>query len=308
MADQSRSEIIKREPIGDGLNGFRDSFSSACSNLRISCSPKALDQLNNEGDAFCLIKVLCSADMREVLRGLAFGLISALLILPASRLLPSTRGKNLVSDLSGLISAVNSDDFDFDRIKPLLTAVVNSEPDEIVWDKVYDAVTETTPPPRSLPSIQQTPWLRNTSSFANSSEHRKYMDDVLKEELGSMYVGVPGFYETFFGDVGGLEPAAKAVFKRCREGDNPLYCEGSGWRGWPEGATEKDVLGWFAQLNGQLMDFAEQCQLVTKVRRSPTSRYKVQLRTVSWTSASWMIRQRAKTPNATGRKFSCLGS
>jgi len=166
--------------------------------------------------------------------------------------------KNLFSDLSRLNSAVNSGNFDIERIAPLLKAVVDNEPDQIVWDKVYDAVTESTPPPRSLPSIQQTPWLRNTSSFANSSEHRKYVDDVLKEELGSMYVGVPGFYEAFFGDVGGLEPAAKAVFKRCREGDNLLYCEGSGWRGWPEDAREKDVLGWFAQLNCQLMDFAEQ--------------------------------------------------
>ena len=37
-------------------------------------------------------------------------------------------------------------------------------------------------------SIQQIPWWRNTSSFINSSEHRKYVHEVLKEELGPMYV------------------------------------------------------------------------------------------------------------------------
>jgi hypothetical protein len=41
------------------------------------------------------------------------------------------------------------------------------------------------PPPRPLSSFPQIPWLYNTSSFANSFEHRKYVDDVLKEELGT---------------------------------------------------------------------------------------------------------------------------
>ena len=48
--------------------------------------------------------------------------------------------------------------------------------------------------------------------------------------VGSMYVGVPGFYETFFGNV--AETAAKTAFEKWREGDNPLYYEESGWDGW----------------------------------------------------------------------------
>ena len=47
--------------------------------------------------------------------------------------------------------------------------------------------------------------------------------------VGSMYVGVPGFYETFFDNV--AETAAKTAFKKWREGDNPLYYEESGWDG-----------------------------------------------------------------------------
>jgi hypothetical protein len=65
---------------------------------------------------------------------------------------------------------------------------------------------------------------------------------MLKEELGPMYVGVPGFFEAFFGEIPGLQPAAQAVFKRCKAGDNPLYQEESGWQGWPDGARERDML------------------------------------------------------------------
>ena len=61
---------VRDRPIGEGLNGFRDSFLLACSGLRIPCSLEALDQLDNEGDAFCLTKALCSTDMRQVLQGL----------------------------------------------------------------------------------------------------------------------------------------------------------------------------------------------------------------------------------------------
>ena len=68
------------------------------------------------------------------------------------------------------------------------------------------------------------------------------MDDVLKEELGPMCIAVPGFFEAFFRKVAGLELAAKAVFKKCKEVDNPLYQEESGWRSWLEGAKERDVL------------------------------------------------------------------
>ena len=107
------------------------------------------------------------------------------------------------------MSAVNADALDIERIIPLLKAVLSEESDEVIWDKVYAVVTESTPPPCLASSFQQTPWLRNTSSFANSTEHRKYVDDVLKEELGPMYVGVPGFSEAFFGKVAGLGPAAQ---------------------------------------------------------------------------------------------------
>lgn len=57
-----------------------------------------------------------------------------------------------------------------------------------------------------------------------------------------MHVGIPSFLEAFFGEVIHLQPAAYAVFERCKTGDNPLYQEESGWQGWREGAKERDVL------------------------------------------------------------------
>ena len=192
--------------------------------------------------------------------------------LPVARSLPSVAGRGtLRSDLLRLELSTESDDFDLERVIPLLTAVLNDEPDETIWNKVYGAVTESTPPPRPASSIQQTPRLHNTGSFANSTEHRKYVDGVLKEELGQLYVDVPGFFKAYFGSVPGLKSVAQAVFNRCKEGDNPLYREESGWQGWPGGARERDVLNWFAPLTSQLLDFAEEHQPASRPRRRPLS-------------------------------------
>ena len=137
--------------------------------------------------------------------------------------------------------------------------VLNNEPDEVIWSNVYAVVAELTTPPPSAPSLAasfpQTPWLHHTGSFANSTEHRKHTDGVLKEEQGQLYVGVPGFFNAYFGSVAGLKPAAQAVLDKCNEGDNPLYRE-SGWQGWPTDARERDILSWFAPLTSQLLDFA----------------------------------------------------
>lgn len=96
--------------------------------------------------------------MHVGLQSLALDLILALQSLPASRLLPSNSlSRNLFGDLSRLNSAVNSDGFDLERITPLLNAVRNNEFDEVVWNKVYAAIIESTPPPRPIPLHNQTP-------------------------------------------------------------------------------------------------------------------------------------------------------
>jgi hypothetical protein len=61
-------------------------------------------------------------------------------------------------------------------------------------------------------------------SFANSTEHRKHVDDVLKEELGHLYVGIPGFFDAFFGDVPGLRPAGTGRVVTVRAVRESCYC------------------------------------------------------------------------------------
>ncbi|KAK2738278.1 hypothetical protein FQN57_007141 [Myotisia sp. PD_48] len=125
-----------------------------------------------------------------------------------------------------------SNHIDFTRVLPLLKAVRDKKPDETIWSKVYDAVTEFTPPPRSSQPPKQTPLRQSTGSFANSNETRTNVDGVLSSEMGTIYVGLP-LYETFFWDIDWLVPAAQAVFETCKEGEEPLYSEDVGWRGWP---------------------------------------------------------------------------
>lgn len=213
---------------------------------------------------------MCSSNRCADLQNFILDLLFALRNLPAIRFLRSKAGRDtLRADLLKLISAVSSDEFDFDRIKPLLkSAIANDIDDSRIWDEVYHAVTETTPPPRPIASsLQQTPWLHNTSSFANSSEYRKDMDRVLRGELGTMYVGLSRFHETFFGSVADLEVASEAVFTKCMQGSNPLFSDG--WTGWPEDSNQDDVLSWFADLSEKLATFAEEYKSTPTHRRRP---------------------------------------
>ncbi|KAF7857261.1 hypothetical protein EAF04_009502 [Stromatinia cepivora] len=253
MADQIRSKIIKDNPIGKGLDTFRASFTSVCESQGI---PLALDSLGKLD--------------HDELQSIAVDLLSTLRKLPIARLLCFKGGRTLFSELLGLNSAVTSDDFDLDRIKPLLNAALTDNPDDIfIWDQIYNIIIESTPPPRSIASfIQQTPLLRNTSSFPNSFEYRKHVDDVLKEELGPLYVGLPDFYEIYFGDIEDLETASVAVFKMCMESDgDPLFCEG--WSGWPEDANQDDVLSWFAKISDKLATFAKDYKSTSIRQRRP---------------------------------------
>ncbi|KAL5405119.1 hypothetical protein PMIN04_012422 [Paraphaeosphaeria minitans] len=243
----ARAHIIQREPIGDGLvafHRFRDAnYEDISASAQLNASSKGVKDL--------------AVHLIVVLQGLS-----------VARSLPSAAGRGtLRSDLLRLELSTESEDFNIERIIPLLRAVLNSESDECIWNAVYRAVTESTPPPRPISSFQQTPWLHNTGSFTNSSEYRKHMDGVLKEELGPLYVGVPGFPEAFFGGVPNLESVSQAVFEQCKNEESPLYQEGNGWQGWPEDPQERDVLGWFAPLIGQLVDFAAQHDTTSRPQR-----------------------------------------
>ncbi|KAG8412999.1 hypothetical protein J3458_022484 [Metarhizium acridum] len=241
MSDQSRLGLINENPIQNGLDAFRALFTSICTSRNL---PSTIDTLRQLGV--------------EDLRNLALTLFTSLRNLPVSGSLHSTSGSaTLRSVLLRFITAVASDSFDFDRIKPLLEiAISENTQDAQIWDFVSTAAAESTPPPRSIASsLQQTPCSQNTSSFVNSSEYRQNVDPVLKLELEHLYVGLPNFHKSFFGDIPELDMVSEAVFRKCTEGDSPLFKEG--WSGWPAGAKESDVLTWIGGLISQLEAFAD---------------------------------------------------
>lgn len=124
--------------------------------------------------------------------------------------------------------------------KPLPRLAIADDNDAHIWEEVYNPVIEPTPPPWPIASsLQQTPWLHNTSRFANSSKYRKNADRVLRDELGVMHVGLPRFHETFFGWMADLTTASEAIFKKCIEGGEPLFS--NGWSGWPKDANQDDI-------------------------------------------------------------------
>jgi len=90
------------------------------------------------------------------------------------------------------------------------------------------------------------------------------VDDVLKEELGPLYVGIPGLYKAFFREVKGLKAVSAAVFKKCKEGDNLLYTKKGGWRNWPKGIKESKVLEWFNKLIKSFLDFIKEYRFALK--------------------------------------------
>ncbi|KAL2156662.1 hypothetical protein VTH82DRAFT_1407 [Thermothelomyces myriococcoides] len=132
MAYQLQSEIIKQNPIGDSFEAFQASYRTICECKSIPYTPDTLDIL----------------DYKDI-QNLALDLLSILQTLRVSRLLrPGGSSKDLFGDLLRLTSAVHSDNSDLDRIKPLLKAALAERlDDELIWSRVYDIVTESTPPP-----------------------------------------------------------------------------------------------------------------------------------------------------------------
>ncbi|KAK4149704.1 hypothetical protein C8A00DRAFT_18648 [Chaetomidium leptoderma] len=128
MADLVRSTIIKDNPIRNGLDAFRCSFTLLCERRSVSCGPDALGQLGRQ-----------DTDVQN----LTLDLLSALRSLPATCLLPSKTGlRSLWNDLLRLIGAVAADDFDSRRIRPLFNAVLAGNPcEKLIWDEVYRAVS-----------------------------------------------------------------------------------------------------------------------------------------------------------------------
>lgn len=97
------------------------------------------------------------------------------------------------------------------------------------------------------------------------------MDDVLKAELDSLFVGLRDFHQKFFEDIPDLKTASEAVFKQCTEGSDPLFGDG-GWRGWPQDANQDAVLSWFADICERLSILAEDHKSIPTRQRRPLAK------------------------------------
>src|SRR5437762_3801707 len=168
MADISKSEIIQSKPIGEGLNAFRDSFSSTRADIPGLSDAVEHMHIGDEGEVDRPDVRLCLTYIG--LKNLVLDLVLELQNLPAPRVLPSPNGRGiLLGNLSRFISLVVSNDFDVKSVIPLLNKVVSKAPDADIWGAVYGLITESTPSPRQLPYLDQTPVSFNTGSFANTS-------------------------------------------------------------------------------------------------------------------------------------------
>ncbi|EEQ29934.1 conserved hypothetical protein [Microsporum canis CBS 113480] len=213
----TRHETISSHPIGDQLDEFRGLFDI--------CEPIAADEgeVNN-------------------IRPKVLRFLLALPTLPACDKLLSTKGSGpLYIDILRLAT-----DFDIVSLLPLLKVVRDKESDEVIWNKVYEAVAAATPPPRAPLSFPQTPSSRNTGTSTNSNEYRVDMDILLKGGAGR-----------------------HAIFERCKEGDDPIYREDTGWTGWPEGAPEEQVLAWMSRVISKLIELYEEQEPGETVQRRP---------------------------------------
>ncbi|KAL6797862.1 hypothetical protein GGI42DRAFT_344632 [Trichoderma sp. SZMC 28013] len=195
--DELSVEIIRENPIGNGLDSICTLFASSCKSLGLSSLPTVLQQLDQ-------------LDL-DTLRKITVDLFTALRSLKAVKLLPPAgRGQSLRFDISQFIPTIVQNDFDFDCVKPLLLEALDDDPNDIfIWCQVYNAVTEESPPPTLPIRWSSVTITRNTSSILNSSELPPEVDRVLKQDLDPR-VDVREFRKSFFASVPRLEEAAEA--------------------------------------------------------------------------------------------------
>ena len=108
--------------------------------------------------------------------------------------------------------------------------------------------------------------------IVNSSEFRKDTDDMLKIDLGPMYVDIPEFHEAILGSIRGLNEASEAVFQKCCEEPEPLFHQG--WTGWPQGAQEGAVQCWLDKLVQKFIQWAPRREPTAPLRRLVAEPYK----------------------------------
>ncbi|KAL8906150.1 MAG: hypothetical protein Q9207_002183 [Kuettlingeria erythrocarpa] len=244
---QNELEAIGAHPLRKELDTFRTTFKSRYPTSEDVNLTEIVKQLTSEAS---------DPGETDVLLDFLFALLKQ----PAARIIRSRTGNRpLFGDISSLIDQIMSNTLKTEYIAPLIKLVLTKAEDTEIWIAVFDLVARTKPIPRPVtppephpsftPSFQQTPWSFNTGGFVEATEHRKKIDDVLKEELRpTLRIDIPDFILAVFGHISRLDELAQTVFDRCQDEDTRLYIEGSGWTKWPRSAEEESVLEWLQDL------------------------------------------------------------
>ncbi|KAG6290580.1 hypothetical protein E4U09_004376 [Claviceps aff. purpurea] len=185
-----------------------------------------------------------SADLEGLsakdLRILAILLLNVLRDHPAGEMLHQLSEKR-VSDCFWLVNAATP----LPLLKRLLSGAIDQVNDEDLWKQVQRFITRNCPPTS-----------HNGGFVANSSEHRKDVDHLMREELGQIHVGIPHLLQTFFpSSVDGLKKRSRDFFKKCKRGRIPRYKDDT-WTDWPASAVEKEVFRWLKRFCKRLRKFA----------------------------------------------------
>lgn len=81
------------------------------------------------------------------------------------------------------------------------------------------------------------------------------------------YVDFQSLREKLFGGVPGPEATSETIFQQYKEGSAALFDPQGGGSGWPVGAREADMLGWFGYLLLELKALAQNCNSAPMCRR-----------------------------------------
>ncbi|PYH64776.1 protein kinase family protein [Aspergillus vadensis CBS 113365] len=247
MPDDARIKAVDESTMQNALNwNFIRLFNSLCEANDLSCTSDALNYLSRTDIQSLTLQLLLDLEHSAI-----------------CGLTPRYSRAAALDNIQKLKTAIIlSEAFDLSLVQFILASAIACTPDNDIWECIDDAVIEYT-----RASSQQIQHIHNTSSFATLSEHRQYIDRILKAEVGSLYVGIPQFHAAFFGCVRGLQEASQAVFQRCRECTNPLFVADR-WEGWPKDASQEDVLTWFSDLNDKLANLSKDyCPESAQLRR-----------------------------------------
>jgi hypothetical protein len=137
----------------------------------------------------------------------------------------------------------------------LTAALTDNRDDALIWDQVYNAVTESltspkqlTPPTAFEKAVFDTP-LRSSSASQRGIEqtHDEVDQRILEELTGRVYYDVGGFFKRYF-EGKSWTNNARDIYEESRA----QYTEGR-WSGWSEPSIQSLFFEWFMKFQDTVL-------------------------------------------------------